>query len=113
MTPIATIAGSNTGLNLPGGVALDKGGNIYVASQSIVTVYAPGSNDNVSPKVTFAQGAGGSAIALDSSANIYLAQSNNAVQVYSAGSHGTVAPIVTIMGSNTRLFVPEGIAIGP
>ncbi len=53
--PIATISGSNTGINGPVAIALDSGGNIYVLNQGgsgSVTVYAAGSNGNVSPFAT-------------------------------------------------------------
>jgi len=40
--PLATIAGSNTGLNGPTGVAIDASGKIYVANASAatITIYA-------------------------------------------------------------------------
>ena len=49
--PVRTIAGSNTGLSLPIGVALDASGNLYVANRmgAGVTVYAPGASGNVAP----------------------------------------------------------------
>jgi len=52
--PIATISGSNTGLNNPQGIAVDSQGNIYVANNSgaSITEYAAGSNGNVSPIAT-------------------------------------------------------------
>ena len=53
-TPSATIAGSNTGLDEPQGIAVDAGGNIYVTNygsqqggNDAVTVYAAGSNGNM------------------------------------------------------------------
>jgi hypothetical protein len=59
-TPIATIEGSNTGLNTPAGIALDAAGRLYVASpgfggcgstsrSNTVTVYTPGATGNVAP----------------------------------------------------------------
>ncbi len=50
--PVATISGTNTGLSLPVGIALDSSGNIYVGNNSTispVTVYPPASNGNVAP----------------------------------------------------------------
>ncbi len=49
--PIATIAGSNTGLSFPQGIAVDSSGNIYVADflATGVFVYSAGSNGNVAP----------------------------------------------------------------
>jgi sugar lactone lactonase YvrE len=126
--PIATIAGSNTGLINPSGVALDSSKNIYVANlgslsgaSDIVTIFAAGSNGNVSPTATITGPATGlnypTAITLDSSGNIYVANAGtqnggaNTVTVYPAGSNGNVAPSATISGSNTGLLVPWGIAL--
>ena len=49
--PVRTIAGTNTGLALPIGVALDASGNLYVANRlgTGVTVYAPGASGDVAP----------------------------------------------------------------
>ncbi len=54
LTPIATIAGSNTGLSQPYGIAVDSNGLIYAVNNIAknVTVYPAGSNGNVSPVVT-------------------------------------------------------------
>lgn len=66
-TPIRTIKGSKTGLHFPWGVTLDGSSNIYVvnefggtSSYGSVTVYAPGTAENVSPINTIS----GSATAL-------------------------------------------------
>ncbi len=143
VTPLATISDNpscapcdKTGLNSPQGVALDSSGKIYVANvtSGVVTIYPPlGSRRgilNEEPSATvFGSGSGldlTGGIALDSSANIYVAGNisyiplpggrNSAVggiSVYSAGSSGNVTPIATISGSNTALADPRGIAIGP
>ena len=48
--PSATIAGSNTLLDIPTGVALDSGDKIYVSNEaSTITVYPAGSNGNATP----------------------------------------------------------------
>lgn len=48
--PIQTIAGSNTLLGFPDGIALDSEGSMYVANEDrSVTVYAAGANGNVAP----------------------------------------------------------------
>src|SRR5947199_9544461 len=54
-TPTATIAGGNTGLNFPAGIALDGAGNIHVPNANCnfssggITVYAAGANGNATP----------------------------------------------------------------
>jgi DNA-binding beta-propeller fold protein YncE len=54
--PLATIAGSNTGLNGPTGVAVDASGKIYVANASgaTLTIYAanPSGTLNEAPLAT-------------------------------------------------------------
>jgi 6-phosphogluconolactonase (cycloisomerase 2 family) len=121
-TPIGTIAGSQTGLNGPFGVALDKSENIYIANKenSSVTVYVAGSTGNVAPTQTIA----GTRteldlpeqLALDSNSNIYVANAtspsgNGSLTVYAAGANGDVAPTETIDGAKTELNLPGGIAV--
>jgi sugar lactone lactonase YvrE len=123
--PIATIAGTNTDLSSPEGVAVDStSGRIYVADLGAesVYVYAAGSNGNVDPIATI----GGSdtgmvepyGIALDSIRNVYVADGGDescfgtaSVYVYPAGSNGDVDPIATISGTITGLCEPRGIAL--
>jgi streptogramin lyase len=58
--PIDTIAGTNTALDQPQGLALDPAGRIYVANSAFtshqyrITVYGGGANGNVVPAVTLA-----------------------------------------------------------
>src|SRR3989454_2342908 len=52
-TPTVTIAGSNTGLNQPSGVALDAAGRVYVATFiDSVTIYATGATGKAVPTAT-------------------------------------------------------------
>jgi hypothetical protein len=55
-TPTATIAGGNTGLNFPYGIAPDGAGNIYVTNSNgnRITVYAAGASGNATPTATIA-----------------------------------------------------------
>jgi len=131
--PIATIYGSNTGMEGPGGIAVDSSGKIYVTGPVLdaegrltgsegVAVYAAGSNGNVAPIAAITGNNTGlispSGIAVDSSGKIYVADVGpngngpGSVFVYAAGSNGNVAPIAAISGSNTGLEVPApGIAV--
>ena len=121
---IATIEGSGTGLNEPSGIAVDGGGNIYVANAASdflgtgdsITIYRQGSSGNVPPIATISGVNTGLAfptgIALDGNLNIYVAnKANDTITEYAAGSNGNVAPIATIGGSNTGLDTPSAIAL--
>ncbi|HUO06367.1 MAG TPA: choice-of-anchor D domain-containing protein [Candidatus Binataceae bacterium] len=127
-SPIATINGSNTGLNNPQGVALDSVGNIYVANSiggaagaGSITIYPAGSNGNMAPSATISGSTTGmdqpSGIALDEKGNIYVANTgggeshHGSVTVYRGGSSGDAAPIANISGTATGLRDPEGLAI--
>jgi hypothetical protein len=66
VAPSAVISGSNTGLNMPQGIATDNSGNIYVANNGsanggvdTVTVYSRGSTGNVAPIATISGSATG------------------------------------------------------
>jgi len=85
--------------------------NLYVLSNGgagRVHVYPAGSNGDTSPiRSISSNGYGGSnafGIALDTSGDIYLANTNgDSIIEYSAGSDGNVAPVATISGPNTGL----------
>jgi len=115
--PTATIAGGNTGLDNPAGIALDGAGNIYVtnATSHSITVYAAGASGNATPTTTIAGGNTGMfipvGIALDGAANIYVANARSnfgvgSITVYAAGASGNATPMATIAGGNTGLNQP-------
>jgi sugar lactone lactonase YvrE len=128
--PLATIAGSNTGLDQPVALALDPGGKIYVANQGnhSVTVYAahPSGTMNETPLATIAGNNTGLAyaegIALDGGGNIYVsnmdpamatAENEGSITVYAANPSGLMneAPLATIFGSNTHMLTPGTVAV--
>lgn len=117
-TPIRTIAGPNTGLTVPFGIALDDRRNIYVTNYSpySVLVFAAGANGNATPVRTISGSntglSGPNGIAVDGSKNIYVANYDALdVTVYAAGSNGNVSPVRTIGGRKTKLIEPSGIAV--
>jgi Abnormal spindle-like microcephaly-assoc'd, ASPM-SPD-2-Hydin len=126
--PLATISGSNTGLMEPCGVALDSTGNIYVADflAASVLVYPPLQTSgtgllNENPTATIKDSqhlSGPCGITLDSSKNIYVADSRAAsVFAYPAvgNSSGTISesPMATISGAFTELAEPLFVALQP
>jgi 6-phosphogluconolactonase (cycloisomerase 2 family) len=106
-SPLATIAGGNTGLDGPWDLAFDAGGKIYVANQydSSITVYAanPSGTLNESPLATIAGNATGldtpTGVAIDGNGKIYVVN-NATVTIYAANPSGTLneAPLATITG---------------
>jgi mucin-19 len=138
--PRATIAGSNTGLADPTGVAVDSHGKIYVANEDAnasgpgysVTVYAanpsgtlmnPSPTLNEAPLATITGSKTGLAepyaIAVDASGKIYVANAVGggsfigSITVYAANPSGTLneAPLATVTGTATGLNIPEGLAL--
>ena len=143
VAPVATISDNpncapcdNTGLSIPYGVAVDFSGKIYVVNSGggpsglgSVTIYPALGNStgvlNESPTATIQAGSTGdntglnvaSGIALDSMANIYVANEGSlngdldSITVYASGSNGNVAPIQTITGADTGLAIPQALAL--
>jgi hypothetical protein len=135
ISPLITITGENTQLNIPDAIALDSGGNIYVGNGSFsfsdVTVFPPGSNGNITPSrdiygaSTTLDGVYG--LTLDSTGkNIYTANvtdnpssgctDNGAILVFPASGNGNIAPSAAIQcayppGDMTLLAQPSGVAL--
>jgi hypothetical protein len=115
ISPTWVIAGTNTTLKAISGVAVHAG-LIYVADNvaNSITVFPLAMGGNLTPTFRIAGNNTAifepSAIACDSSGNIFVGASNQ-VTVYEAGAQGNVAPKRTISGANTRLGSVIGIAV--
>ncbi len=127
--PSAVIAGSETNIGYPHGIAVDSQRNIYETGFSLsqgsefstINVYRAGSTGNIAPSIVFdAPGPGLSpenAIALDANGNLYVSNvaggpaGTGIVTVYAAGSIGNVAPINTITSSSTEISSSQAIAV--
>ncbi|MBV8594458.1 MAG: hypothetical protein JOZ27_09185 [Caulobacteraceae bacterium] len=115
------IAGSNTGLSTPYGIALDRSGRIYVANiGGSVTVFAAGATGNAAPAQTITGSNTGldlpTGIALDAAGRIYVASSHypdvaGRVTVFASAADGNVSPVQTIEGKSTGLEGSRGIAV--
>ncbi len=127
-SPTYQLGGSNTTLNGPQFVAVDKTGIVYTSNYNTgtqaasVIAFKALATGNVYPVGTFTYPAMGHlrGIAIDdATSEVALATVDTGasgpalpsqVQIYLAGSSGTVAPVVAITGSLTGLNVPSGVA---
>jgi len=107
--PVRTITGDSTGLYNPGGIVLDRAGNVYVTNTYTVTVYAPGASGNAVPIRTIESYSTIGGIALDSAGNLYVS-SGLGIAVYAVANENAT-PIRTIAGSNTGLSCPAGMGL--
>ena len=124
VAPVRRIAGAAANFHAPSGVALDGGGNIYVADSGQgfagfagdVQVFVAGATGNVAAtRVISGSGTGllgPEGIAFDTSGNLYVANAgNNTITVYASNATGNAAPLRTISGSATKLNQPNGVAL--
>jgi hypothetical protein len=126
-SPSSTISGGGTGLAGPLSLTVDSSGNIYVlnfiANQTeSVTIYAPGSNGNISPTATISGNSTSlenpAGIAVDAGGNLYVTNDGSTsggadtVTKYPEGQAGSVLPYATLSGADVMLNKPIGIAIG-
>ena len=122
-TPIRTIAGGNTGMSGAVYDAVDSSGRLYVSNHTAqtVTVYAAGANGNVAPIATIAGPNTGLVnpwgVLVDANGLIYVDTNagggNDSIVVFAAGANGNVAPLRTIVGSNTGLNSPLDMVLAP
>jgi sugar lactone lactonase YvrE len=129
-TPVISIGGSTTTLSqCQGGVAVDASGNVYVVDVDAtaqypgghVSEFAANATGDVAPiRIIGGPSAGfqsPTGIAVDSSGNVYVADScqgytcSGDVRVFAAAAGGNVAPMRVISGSATNLVTPEGLAL--
>jgi DNA-binding beta-propeller fold protein YncE len=112
-----TIAGNNTSLAAPTGIAVDGAGNIYVANPGYptfgVTVYAAGADGDVAPTATITfPGGAPYGVALDGGGNLYLTNPAGTPSVVVFALTGGATLTATITGDATGLNTPGGIAVG-
>lgn len=116
-TPLVTIRGPHTGLNQPEAVAIDSEGRIIVANYlSGITIYARGSSGDAAPVATIEDAETRNAhiegLAVDNHDNIWVTSyANAAVYEFAADAKGAASPIRTLVGSQTQLSDPIGLAI--
>ena len=120
-TEIDTIAASNGNFNAPQGLAVDGGGNLFVAdtgNQVIKEVLAAGGYQTVQ---TLPAGGLAADMAIDAQGNLYIssAQGTDVEEIFAAGGYGAVAtlgsgvtaPISGIAVDRTgNIFVIDGAA---
>ena len=83
--------------NLPSHVATDPTGNLYVATSTDLRVYAAGSSGSASPTRLIPANATttlttATALAADTSGNIYVAEQSGGIAIFSPTANGSVAP---------------------
>jgi hypothetical protein len=130
-SPSAIIAGSNAGLEVPGGIALDSNGNLYVTVFDCpglcggnafgINIYPSGSSGNVSPSAVIGGAdaglSGSDGLALDSLGRIYVSNLSGgtghggSVTVFGAGSIGDAVPATTITSNFTGLPFASDVAV--
>lgn len=114
------------GISRPNALALDSLDSLYVsnAGDSTVAVYPPGASGAARPVRTIrGSGAAGwrpaTALALSRGGELYVArgpaplEGYGSVSVYAPDADGDAAPTRTILGSETALNRPSGIAVDP
>ena len=113
--PIASIAGSNTGIVSPRRLA-DFRGKSYLTQPDKVLVFGSHANGNVPPIRTIAGPNTGLTdaqdVATDAAGRIYVAdRAANAVFVFGAYANGNVAPKFAYAGDETGLNAPTGVTL--
>ena len=133
VAPIATLAGSSTGLLTPVSLAVDAAGKIYtggsvpcatcgIGSHAGILVFAAGATGDTAPLQTIAPAVypdvdntgldtSDMNVAVDASGNIYTAPGcDSKILVFAPNANGNVAPARVITGDKTQLGCNEGMA---
>ena len=124
VAPIQAIAGADTGLDAPEGIAVDDRQNIYVAdsASNSVTVYAAGATGQAQPIQDIVGKDTGLSyplgLAVDQQQNIYVSNAaaeldgaNGSVTVYAAGAIGDAVPMQTIGGNQSHINGVGALAV--
>ncbi len=120
VAPLRTIAGGNTKLNYPAGVAHDTQCNVYVSdyNQNKIFKFASGANGNVAPVATINLTSLGQPeqIVIGSTGKLYVAEVGGYIQEFAPGANGNAVPIATITsyapcGDGSGLGNTYGIAL--
>ncbi|HTV93650.1 MAG TPA: SBBP repeat-containing protein [Verrucomicrobiae bacterium] len=114
VAPINTISGPLTELLNPFDAALDSKGTIYVSNLGgTIEAYNSTATGNTVPVRSFGSGSVG--VAIDRANNLYATRRYKGdevvheVDVYAPGSN---TPVRSIVGKNTGLAFPTGVAVG-
>src|SRR5579885_440482 len=131
IAPILQVAGAQTQLGGPSGVAIDSQHNLYVSNQwspggpdcangtqiscGSITEYRDDSDGDVAPLASITGSntllRWPSGVALDSAGNIYVLGQEGVISEFAAGSNGNLPPLNRIAGYDTQLRSPKGIAL--
>lgn len=125
VSPIITLAGSNTKLSGPEAITIDGSsygmGRLLVANipygsstNGTVAVFTPGANGNVAPTqlITSVSFPGG--VAADSLGQIYVsAPLQPSIRIFGPSATGNATPVAKITGSNGDFSKPGPLAIAP
>lgn len=119
VTPAGVIAGSNTGLGSPVGVAVAHDGTLFVSNDAgggSITVYAPKLTGNILPIKTLTCGglSQPAGISLDAAGNLYVANTGGrSVSVFAPTDIGCVTGNRVIFGAHTCLMQPRDVDVRP
>jgi sugar lactone lactonase YvrE len=117
--PVHTIAGLQTQLYQPLGIAVDGAKNIYVLNWDSVNVYAPGATGDVAPIRTLkgpnTKFVNPTGIAVSQEGRIYIptldGPNGGTFYVFAAGANGDTAPAQIINGPDGGLQQPVAVAV--